>query len=45
MAQGIKNGIEHIGDWWCRLMHHSLAWPIHRQYVCKACGRRYAVQW
>jgi hypothetical protein len=30
---------------WCDLMHDSLMWPIHGQYQCRACGRRYMVPW
>lgn len=30
---------------WCGLMHDSPMWPIHGQYRCRTCGRRYLVPW
>ncbi|MGA3237548.1 MAG: hypothetical protein ABSG03_14725 [Bryobacteraceae bacterium] len=33
------------GTLWCGLMHDSPMWPIHGQYQCGACGRRYSVPW
>jgi len=33
------------GRSWCGLMHDSPMWPIHGQYQCSACGRRYSVPW
>ena len=33
------------GRSWCELMHDTLMWPIHGQYQCGACGRRYSVPW
>jgi hypothetical protein len=33
------------GTLWCGLMHDSPLWPIHGQYQCGACGRRYSVPW
>jgi hypothetical protein len=30
-----------LGAIWCGLMHESLMWPIHGQYQCRKCGRRY----
>jgi hypothetical protein len=33
------------GTSWCGLMHDSTMWPIHGQYQCGACGRRYSVPW
>lgn len=30
---------------WCDLMHDSPMWPIHGQYECRTCGRRYFVPW
>jgi hypothetical protein len=26
-------------------MHDAAMWPIHGQYQCRTCGRRYAVPW
>ena len=36
---------EQLGARWCGLMHDSPMWPIHGQYECRTCGRRYPVQW
>ena len=33
------------GTSWYGLMHDSTMWPIHGQYQCGACGRRYSVPW
>jgi hypothetical protein len=33
------------GRSWCTLMHDSPMWPIHGQYQCGACHRRYPVPW
>jgi len=30
---GHENAIGPIGEWRCRLLHNSLAWPIHRHYT------------
>lgn len=30
-----------IGAIWCNLAHKSVMWPVHGQYQCRACGRRY----
>jgi len=30
-----------IGTVWCSLTHESLMWPVHGQYQCRTCGRRY----
>jgi hypothetical protein len=34
-----------IGDLWCAFMHDAVTWPIHGEYRCRSCGRRYAVPW
>src|ERR1700692_3273889 len=34
-----------LGALWCGFMHNSPMWPIHGQYECRTCGRRYPVQW
>jgi hypothetical protein len=34
-----------LGTLWCDLMHDSPMWPIHGQYQCRTCGRRYPVAW
>jgi hypothetical protein len=40
-----RNWVESLGDVWCGLMHTSPMWPIHGQYECGVCGRRYLVPW
>ena len=37
--------IEKLGTAWCVLMHDSPMWPIHRNYQCRSCGRRYPIPW
>jgi len=34
-----------FGTLWCDFMHDSPTWPIHGEYECRICGRRYAVPW
>jgi hypothetical protein len=34
-----------LGALWCVLMHDSPMWPIHGEYQCRACSRRYPVPW
>lgn len=34
-----------IAEIWCSLMHDAPMWPIHGQYQCRTCGRRYPVPW
>jgi len=34
-----------IGKLWCRLMHDSVSWPVHRQYHCRMCMRQHEVPW
>src|SRR5947209_1471544 len=34
-----------FGELWCNFMHDSPSWPIHGQYQCRTCGRRYPVPW
>jgi len=36
---------EKAGVFWCSLMHDSPMWPIHGEYECRICGRRYPVAW
>jgi hypothetical protein len=36
---------DRLGVLWCSLLHDSPKWPIHGQYECSACGRRYRVPW
>ena len=30
-----------MGAAWCRMSHGSLMWPVHGEYQCRTCGRRY----
>lgn len=30
-----------LGRLWCALMHESVMWPVHGEYECRTCGRRY----
>jgi hypothetical protein len=30
-----------LGTLWCSLMHDSPMWPVHGEYQCRMCGRRY----
>jgi hypothetical protein len=34
-----------LGDLWCAVSHDSAMWPIHGEYQCRTCGRRYPVPW
>lgn len=34
-----------LGELWCTVMHDSPMWPIHGEYRCRTCGRRYPVPW
>jgi len=45
MMQRVFGFVEIIGRFWCRLMHDSVAWPIHGHYQCRTCLRRVPVQW
>ena len=31
-----------IGTNWCTMTHNSVLWPVHGQYECRTCGRRFA---
>jgi hypothetical protein len=37
--------MKRLGDLWCVLMHSELMWPMHGEYECRNCGRRYPVLW
>lgn len=30
-----------MGAAWCRMSHASVMWPLHGEYQCRTCGRRY----
>jgi hypothetical protein len=30
-----------MGAAWCRMSHGSVMWPLHGEYRCRTCGRRY----
>src|SRR5882762_6983089 len=34
-----------FGTLWCDFMHAAPMWPIHGEYECRICGRRYPVPW
>src|ERR1700726_3514311 len=34
-----------FGTLWCDFMHDAPMWPIHGEYECRVCGRRYSVPW
>jgi hypothetical protein len=34
-----------FGTLWCDIMHDAPMWPIHGEYECRVCGRRYSVPW
>jgi hypothetical protein len=40
-----QTAVWNAGRSWCGLMHSSPMWPIHGQYQCGDCGRRYSVPW
>ncbi len=34
-----------LGAMLCVLMHDATTWPIHGEYQCRTCGRRFPVPW
>jgi len=42
---GARNLRAQLGAQWCAVMHDSLMWPIHDEYRCRTCGRRFPVPW
>jgi len=45
MAEQIKSSLSTIGRVWCKAMHNRPMWPIHGEYECSTCLRRYRVPW
>jgi hypothetical protein len=45
MAEHIKHSLSMLGKAWCRTMHRQAMWPIHGEYYCSICLRRYPVPW
>ena len=45
MLTRLQAQIERLGAWWCRVQHQSLRWPVHGEYECGTCYRRYPVPW
>ncbi len=37
--------LSQIGRTWCRAMHRKPLWPMHGEYECPVCMRRYPVPW
>jgi hypothetical protein len=37
--------IERLAACWCRVLHHSVRWPVHGEYECATCYRRFPVPW
>jgi hypothetical protein len=37
--------VQKFGALWCAFAHDSATWPMHGQYRCRTCGRRYPVPW
>ena len=36
-----QKSVMRLSALWCGVMHESLMWPIHGEYQCRTCGRRY----
>ena len=45
MAEQLKKQFSLMGQAWCRTMHKQTRWPIHGEYECSVCFRRYSVPW
>ena len=45
MAEHFRDKFSFIGRVWCRTMHKRAMWPIHGEYECSTCLRRYPVPW
>ena len=45
MLMKMQVQVEKLREWWCRLQHQSVRWPIRGEYECATCYRRYPVPW
>jgi len=45
MAEQMRSTFSFLGRAWCRTMHNRPMWPIHGEYECSTCLRRYRVPW
>lgn len=45
MAEQLREKLSFLGRAWCRTMHNRPMWPIHGEYECSTCLRRYRVPW
>ncbi len=45
MPDYLKDTVAYLGRAWCRAMHDGPMWPIHGEYACPTCLRRYPVPW
>jgi hypothetical protein len=45
MLKRLHVQIEKLAGLWCRVQHHSVRWPVHGEYACATCSRRYPVPW
>jgi hypothetical protein len=45
MLKRLHVQIEKLAGLWCRVQHHSVRWPVHGEYACAICYRRYPVPW
>jgi len=45
MLMKMQLQFDRLGEWWCRLQHQSVRWPIRGEYECATCCRRYPVPW
>jgi hypothetical protein len=34
-----------FGEFWCRLMHSEISWPMRGKYYCLTCRRVYTIAW
>jgi hypothetical protein len=45
MEQRVREKLSVMGRAWCRATHKRTLWPIHGEYKCSTCFRRYRVLW